>query len=107
MTISDNRFGAEIITQKGKIYKFDDAGCAASFLEAGKLSRKDVGEIYFTDFSGDHSLILSGQAYFLKSPDLKGPMGGEFTAFSNQDSLNTVLKRFGGNMVAAGTILKP
>ena len=107
MTISDNRFGAEIITHKGKIYKFDDAGCAASFLETGKLSRKDVGEIYYTDFSGDHSLIASGQAYFLKSPELKAPMGGEFTAFSNQDSLNIVLKKFGGSVVAAEEALKP
>jgi copper chaperone NosL len=33
MTIMDPRFGGEIVTKKGKIYKFDDAHCVAVFLE--------------------------------------------------------------------------
>ena len=33
MTISDIRYGAEIITKKGKIFKFDDPQCAISFLK--------------------------------------------------------------------------
>ncbi|HLV52270.1 MAG TPA: hypothetical protein VKY44_10000, partial [Flavobacterium sp.] len=36
MNISDVRYGAELITQKGKIYKFDDMYCMKTFLKEGE-----------------------------------------------------------------------
>lgn len=107
MTISDNRFGGEIITQKGKIYKFDDARCVLSFLQSGQLKHSEVMGIYFTDFKNGHSLIKSDQAFFLKSEKLKAPMGGDLTAFSNKDSLNSVLTEFNGSELQWDQIYKP
>ena len=34
MTIADPKFGAEIVTKKGKVYKFDDTHCIAVFFGA-------------------------------------------------------------------------
>ena len=99
MTLGDNRFGAEIITQKGRIYKFDDAHCALSFLHTGQLERVEVKEIYFTDFSNGHVLIKSNDALFLKSEGLRAPMGGDITAFSNADSLKNVMKEYNGSVI--------
>ena len=107
MTISDNRFGGEIITQKGKIYKFDDAQCVLSFLKSGQLDQTQVREIYFTDFTNGHALVKSDQAFFLKSEKLKAPMGGDLTAFSNKDSLNAVLTEFNGSEHQWDQIYKP
>src|SRR6478735_4772926 len=50
MKISDNRFGAEIITIKSKIYKFDDAHCIQAFVKAETISKKEIAAIYFTNF---------------------------------------------------------
>ena len=99
MTVSDNRFGAEIITQKGKIYKFDDAHCALSFLRSGNTDHEQAKEIYFTDFSSSHSLINANDALFLKSDELRSPMGGNIAAFSNADSLNNAMWKYKGTVL--------
>jgi copper chaperone NosL len=96
MTISDTRFGAEIITDKGKIIKFDDPKCVISFLRSHEGQSLSVHEIYFTDFSGGHQLIDSKNAIFLKTESLKAPMGGVFSCFSNPDSLKNVMAIYPG-----------
>ncbi|HEY2347757.1 MAG TPA: nitrous oxide reductase accessory protein NosL [Puia sp.] len=107
MTLGDTRFGAEIITQKGKIYKFDDAHCALSFLESAKLNRSQVKDIYFTDFSNGHSLIKSDDALFLNSEKLHAPMGGHISSFSNRDSLNLVMQEYSGSVLRWDELYKP
>jgi copper chaperone NosL len=107
MTISDVRFGAEIITQKGKIYKFDDPQCAISFLRAHREMNNSLREIYFTDFSAPHSLIPSGAVFFLKSDQLKAPMGGLYSAFQRMENLNQIKQEFPGSVVNWNEINTP
>jgi copper chaperone NosL len=107
MTISDKRFGAEILTKKGKTYKFDDAGCAISFLEAQPEIKQSLKEIFFADFSEPHSLIPSGSAYVLKSEVLKAPMGGMYSAFNSMDNLNKVKQEYPGTVTNWDTMSKP
>src|SRR5436190_14391395 len=99
MTISDARFGAELITTKGKIYKFDDMHCVLSYLKINDAGPGDIRDYYLTDFSGTHRLIPVHTALLLKSDELRSPMGGNVAAFDNGDSLVTVQKRFPGNTV--------
>ena len=35
MTLMDNKFGAELVTKKGKVYKFDDMNCFLNFYNSG------------------------------------------------------------------------
>lgn len=96
MTISDHRYGAEIVTKKGKIYKFDDAHCVKEFINSKKVGQEETAGIYFTDFIQPHELINVEKAYFLQSPELNSPMNGNLAAFSNEDSLAKVLLQFPG-----------
>ena len=100
MTISDNRFGAEIVTKKGKVYKFDDNHCVVSFLNANKIKKQDIAGVYFTNFSSPNELINIDNAYFLHSPGLKSPMNGNIAAFSNEDSLIQLLPIFKGDKIS-------
>jgi copper chaperone NosL len=100
MTISDNRFGAEIITNKGKIYKFDDAHCILKFLDSKAVLQEEIAGTYFTDFSSPHALIKAERAHFLQSPGLKSPMNGNIASFSQEDSLVKLLSRFYGNKIS-------
>lgn len=100
MPISDNRFGAEIVTKKGKTYKFDDEHCIVGFLDSKKVDKADVSEIYFTDFTGQHKLINVKDAFFLQSPNFRSPMNGNIAAFSSEDSLEKVLPKFYGNKIS-------
>jgi len=100
MTISDNRFGAEIVTKKSKLYKFDDEHCIVAFLQSNKIAQQEIAGIYFTNFNSPHELINVEQAHFLQSPGFKSPMNGNIAAFSHEDSLVSMLPKFNGNKIS-------
>lgn len=100
MTISDNRYGAEIITPKGKIYKFDDIHCLQAFIQSKTVGKKDQDKLYFTDFMGEHTLIKAENALLLQSDSFRGPMNGNIAAFSNADSLKKMEQQFKGTPIA-------
>jgi copper chaperone NosL len=94
MTISDNRYGAEIITRKGKAYKFDDSHCLLSFIQSKAIEKNDIATVYFVDFTGEHSLIKADAAFLLQSDFFKGPMNGNIAAFSNEDSMKSIIATY-------------
>ena len=100
MTISDNRFGAEVITKKGKTYKFDDAHCLLSFLQSKIVAQKEIAEVYFTDFTGKHELVKAGQAFLLKSESFQSPMNGNLAAFSVADSMKKIAAQYRATAVS-------
>ncbi len=99
MKISDNRFGAELVTTKSKVYKFDDVHCILSFIKSDKIEAKQIATVYFTNFNKPHQLIQVEQAHLLQSPALKSPMNGNIAAFISEDSLSNMLPKFSGQIV--------
>ncbi len=107
MPYSDNRFGAEVITDKGKVYKFDDEHCLKSFLKEAANNKDKSNSVYFADFSGDHSLVPAKASFFLKSDSLRSPMGGNVAAFANKDSLQIVENNYPGTEVTWDQLTQP
>ncbi|MBX2887374.1 MAG: nitrous oxide reductase accessory protein NosL [Ferruginibacter sp.] len=85
MTISDKRFGAELVTKKHKVYKFDDTHCLFGFQADGTVPQGDVAEIYLTDFDEPHALLNVKELVLLKADFIRGPMGGNIAAFKNNE----------------------
>ena len=104
MTISDARFGAEIVTRKGKFFKFDDAHCLLSYVHSGILDPQDIAGIYLVDFCGDHALTKVETTFLLQSEELRSPMGGNIAAFTSEDSLNKMKEKFNGTVTNWATI---
>lgn len=98
MTISDERFGAEIITQKSKIYKFDDPHCVSSFINENRVKREDIASVYFVNFNKPHNLIEAEKAHFLQSPSFRSPMNGNIAAFTHRDTLEKAVLSHYGNI---------
>lgn len=96
MPVSDARFGGEIITGKGRTYKFDDAHCLLSFWQSEDLKGAKNLSVYFVDFCGAHLLIPKANALFFRSEMFKSPMNGNIAAFDNADSLAAVSQKFSG-----------
>lgn len=107
MTISDIRYGAEIVTKKGKAYKFDDLHCLLSFLRSNMIEKEQVGDVFISNYSGDHRLLNVSTALMLKADELRSPMGGNIAAFDNKDSLAAVMKKFPGNAITWRELSKP
>jgi len=99
MTISDPRFGAELVTTKGKVYKFDDVHCILSYLKMSDLGSAKVKDVYLTDYCNGHKLIHADKCSLLQSDLLRSPMGGNMAAFDSPDSLLKIQQQYPGNIV--------
>jgi copper chaperone NosL len=107
MTLSDARFGAEIVTKKGKVYKFDDTHCILNYLKTNDIKAADIKNIYLANYSGNHQLIDVNTAVLLNAAELRSPMNGNIAAFDVKDSLLAVQKRFPGVATTWNEIYKP
>ena len=94
MTITDTRYAAELVTEKGKVYIFDDVFCLQSFMKTGMQGENKVKDIYLADFSGEHTLVKAGESFLLQGGDIRGPMNGNVIAFKNKDSMKKMAERF-------------
>ena len=99
MGVADNRFGAEIITKKGKIYKFDDAHCLLEFMKANTVPKEELKSILFVDFEAPHGFLEAENAFLLKSVDLRSPMGSNIAAFKSSEQLTLTQAKLGGEKV--------
>ena len=87
MTLVDNKFGCEIVSRKGKQYKFDDANCLISFIQSGVLKTQDIAHCLITDFTSPGVLIDARTALYVKSDQIKSPMAGNIAAFLDKEKL--------------------
>jgi copper chaperone NosL len=90
MTLMDNKFGGEILTAKGKIYKFDDVNCMIIFYKSGLTPSEEVKDVLIVDFSNPSQLIDAKKAYYVRSDAINSPMGSSIAAFRSMDDLATL-----------------
>ena len=100
MIISDQRFGAEIVTKKGRVLKFDDLGCMTAFLKRGGVVEGDVKMRVVADFNRPNVFIPVEQALFLKNDALKSPMRSDCAAFPTEAELLKVKEQMGAGQQA-------
>jgi copper chaperone NosL len=96
MTLTDKRFGAEILTQKGRVFKFDDLNCVAAYLREGGIPEKDVAQVLTIDFNKTGSFVNVQNAVFLQNEVIKSPMRADIASFSNKSELEAVRAKIGG-----------
>lgn len=94
MTISDPRFGAEIVTTKGKIYKFDDTHCVIGFINKNTIDNNLIKDIYLVDFNEPHAFVNVNNAYLLESESFDSPMNGNVATFRNKESAKDAIDKF-------------
>ena len=97
MIISDQRFGAEIVTKKGRVLKFDDIGCMGDFVPDG-IAESEVKMRVVIDFNRPNTFIPVEQAHFLKNEDLKSPMRSDCAAFATEAELLKVKAQLGAGL---------
>ena len=82
MSISDGHFGAELVTKKGRILKFDDISCLMGFKEENP--DKEAQRHYVHYFLGNNELIPAESAFYIKGGTIKSPMSGNIAAFKTE-----------------------
>lgn len=88
MTLMDNKFGAEIVTAKGKVYKFDDLNCMVGFINSGYLRDETIKYKLVVDYSQPGKFTPVDKAFYLKSSDIRSPMASGVAAFETKQALD-------------------
>jgi len=90
MTIMDAKFGAELITKKGKVFKFDSGECLINFLQENR--EQNVEQIYVINYQSPGVLIDVQHAFFVQGGEIQSPMGGRLAAFYLQEGAQAYMK---------------
>lgn len=96
MTLTDKRFGTEVVTKKGKVYKFDDLNCLVNFLKEGTVPEANIAQVVAVDFKKTGAFVDVHQAFFLQNDALKSPMRADIASFSDKKDLEAVKAEVGG-----------
>jgi copper chaperone NosL len=83
MTIADGKYAAEVITEKGRVYKFDDFMCMVHY--GKENSNTKMATYYVNDYTQDNVLIPAKTAFFLSGGTIQSPMRGGIIAFSSEN----------------------
>lgn len=90
MTIVDNKFSCEMVTSKGKAFKFDDMLCLVRYMKAEQIAEADLKYLVVSDYLEGNSFLEIKKAWFLTSMELKSPMNGNIAAFKSAADAKSV-----------------
>ncbi len=96
MIITDKRFGAELITKKGKIYKFDSIECLAAYVEQKIEDVSVIESLWTIDFTRPGVWLDCETAEYLHSRNLPSPMGAFLSSFQNKTACDAVKEKHEG-----------
>lgn len=96
MLISDSRYPAQLVTSTGKAYKFDSIECMLGFVHEGEVAQDQIHSLWVTDFNDPSKLLKVEEARYLRSGQLRSPMGLNVTAFRTLKELEDVRAQVGG-----------
>ncbi len=96
MTIVDNQHAAEIVTKKGKVYKYDAIECMVN--EMKERNEDDLAFLLFTDYMDPGKLVEVKNGTFLISKNLPSPMGAYLTGFKSSKAAQKMQKDQSGEL---------
>ena len=105
MTLVDKKFGAELVTRKGKIFKFDDVNCMLLFFNSQEVSTEEFSHRLVVDFSQPAKLVEADKAFYLKSPMIQSPMLSQVAAFENEQDMKAAKNELRGIYLVWGELV--
>lgn len=95
MTIVDRQHAAQLVTEKGKTYKFDAIECMLNHM------RENNGPMKYylvADLTIPEKLIDANKATFIISPNIPSPMKEDLSAVGSKDVAERLQAEKGGNL---------
>ncbi|HCW07750.1 MAG TPA: hypothetical protein DGG95_10350 [Cytophagales bacterium] len=108
MTLMDDKFGGELVTKKGKIFKFDDLKCMTIFMNSGEGKANEYVysvTVNYAHVADEFDLIPTEGAFFLESPEVKSPMAGNVAAFQSKEDAEKFQKQWNATTLTWNELL--
>ena len=106
MMIMDKRYGAEMVTDKGKIYKFDSIECLVGYIDNKKLDKSNYSSVWVGNYSNPGNLIDAQKALYLKNDEIRSPMGLNVLAVETQDQFDIIYEYRAGDKLEWDNLFK-
>ncbi len=103
MTIVDRQHAAQLVTDKGKVYKFDAAECMIHQLSE---TTTPIALYLVTDYSTPESLIDAEKATFIISPNIPSPMKANLSALAKREDAISLQEEKDGELFTWEELLK-
>ncbi len=84
MTNMDPKFGCEIVTKKGKTFKFDDLSCMIKYQKMDEQNKAEYALLLVNQFGNNNEFMAVEKAIFISTPKYQSPMMGNTAAFSDE-----------------------
>lgn len=97
MTIVDRQHASQLVTAKGKAYKYDAVECMVHSLQ-DEFKNTDMAYYLVADFNQPGELIDATKASYLVSQQLQSPMGANLSAFLNEEAVQKAQNKFTGDI---------
>jgi copper chaperone NosL len=97
MVIADERFAAEIITKKGKVYKFDAIECMVGYYNE---NTGYIKKAYVVNFLNPKEFLTAEDAYYVRSPQIRSPMGMNLSAYRSEEEARRTLQGKEGEVLS-------
>ncbi len=104
MTLVDEKFGGEVVTKKGKVYKFDDVNCMINFYNSQETA-DNVSLLLMINFDSVDQFVDAREAFYVKSTMIKSPMGSQVASFSTREQLKKYNKEWNGIELSWGELV--
>ena len=104
MTIVDRQHAAEVVTDKGKVFKFDAIECMINDLKSRDSSQ--IGLLLINDYNSPGKLIPAATATYLISEAIASPMGAFLSGFSHSQDAEVIKTAKGGTLYSWQSVQK-
>jgi copper chaperone NosL len=103
MSIADGKYGAELITEKGRIYKFDDLHCMIGFKNENSTNK--VQNFFIHNYTRNNQLIPAETAFYIQGGELVSPMNGNIAAFATELEADQYAKKMKAQKISWASIV--
>jgi len=100
MRISDERFAAQLASDRGRSWAFDSIECLVEWIDEGsELPRDRIAGWWVTDFENPGSWLDAARATYLRSDALRSPMGLGLSAWADAPAARAQQGAHGGDVL--------
>lgn len=103
MTIVDQTHAAQVVTNKGKNFKFDASECLIHYLYEQK-NESDMLHVLSADYTNPGTLIDVKDATFIISQNIPSPMGENLSAIGSKEDAEKIQEENGGELFSWGDV---
>ena len=99
MMITDSRFAAQLVTEKGKALKFDAIECLAAY-EKNSGEQFSEAKLWVSNYETPGEWLPIPGAQFVKSEVIKSPMGASLLALPSPEVAQNHIREKAGTLLS-------